>query len=131
MFLLKKISYYKQLFCHTSEMSDSESVGGVPLIESLSRSPSPSLKSSSKRKIEDHSDSKKVAKTSKKLKRTKRPKDINEDDLDVELGINRAFSQMDGQMLADYMAQRTKRFEPNLSTVELEDLYLPGITILV
>jgi protein CMS1 len=100
-------------------MSDSESGGGIPLIEPLSRSPSPSA--GNKRKREDKAQVKKA-----KKQRTKKPKDINDDDLDANLEINHGIGRMDGQLLVDYVAQRTKRFEPNLSTVELEDQYLPG-----
>jgi protein CMS1 len=103
-------------------MSSDESGAGVPLLEPLSRSPSPSIENSGKRKRED----KAVDKKAKKQKRTKKPKDINEDDLDATLGVNLGIGRMDGQLLVDYVAQRTKRSKPKLSTVELEDLYLPG-----
>jgi hypothetical protein len=33
---------------------------------------------------------------------------------------------MDGRLLADYVAQRTKRFGGDLSLVELEDRHIPG-----
>lgn len=33
---------------------------------------------------------------------------------------------MDSQLLADFVAQKTKRQLPNLSLVELEDLHIPG-----
>ncbi|KAL8985561.1 MAG: hypothetical protein Q9205_000763 [Flavoplaca limonia] len=46
------------------------------------------------------------------------------------LGINTAISKMDTRLLADYVAQRTKRFGDDLSVVELEDLYIPEIAIL-
>jgi len=96
-------------------MSDSE--GGIPLIEPLSPSPQPS----SKRKRDDDGQKKK----SHKRKRTKKPKDIDDADLDEEAGINRAVGHMDPRLLADHVAQRTKRFESELSFVELEDRYLP------
>lgn len=95
-------------------MSDSE--GGIPLIEPLSPSPPPA---SSKRKRDD------AESKSKKRKRTKTPRDINGDDLDEKAGINRGIGHMDSQLLADYIAQRTKRFEKDLSFVELEDRYIP------
>jgi protein CMS1 len=101
-------------------MSDPETGGGVPLIEPLSRSPSPS--NQGKRKRNDSSQGKKA----KKRKKTKKPKDINDDDLDEEQGINLAIGRMDGQLTVDYVAQRTKRFDSELSTVEMEDRYLPG-----
>jgi U3-containing 90S pre-ribosomal complex subunit len=106
-------------------MSDSESGNGVPLIEPLSRSVSPSNKNSGKRKRDDESHSKKAR---KKKAFKQKPKDINDDDLDEELGLNLAIGRMDGQLLVDHVAQRTKKFEPELSTVEREDRYLPGTT---
>jgi protein CMS1 len=106
-------------------MSDSEETGnGVPLIEPLSRSVSPSNENSGKRKRDDDSHGKKAKKKKKAFKQ--KPKDINDDDLDEELGLNLAIGRMDGQLLVDHVAQRTKKFEPELSTVEREDRYLPG-----
>jgi hypothetical protein len=113
---------HQKLQIHT--MSDSEETGnGVPLIEPLSRSVSPSNENSGKRKRDDESHGKK-AKKKKAFKQ--KPKDINDDDLDEELGLNLAIGRMDGQLLVDHVAQRTKKFEPELSTVEREDRYLPG-----
>jgi len=37
---------------------------------------------------------------------------------------------MDGQLTVDYVAQRTKRFDSELSTVEMEDRYLPAKAVL-
>lgn len=105
-------------------MSDSESGNGVPLIEPLSRSVSPSNKHLGKRKRDDESHGEKAKKKKKAFKQ--KPKDINDDDLDEELGLNLAIGRMDGQLLVDHVAQRTKKFEPELSTVEREDRYLPG-----
>jgi len=36
------------------------------------------------------------------------------------------FGEMDAQLISDYMARQIKRFEPNLSVVELEDRRVPG-----
>lgn len=53
---------------------------------------------------------------------------MNEDvDSKVDVGINNAFSNMDSQLLADYVAGRTRKFESDLSSVELEDRYIPGM----
>ncbi|EOD44670.1 Replication regulator protein [Neofusicoccum parvum] len=106
-------------------MSDSEDGAGVPLIEpDFARSPSPGT--GGKRKREDDS---KLSKRAKKLK-TKKPKNVDNEDLSEELGLNLAIGRMDSKLLADYMAQRTKRFEPDLSMVELEDRYVPEKAIL-
>jgi protein CMS1 len=96
-----------------------------PLLERLSSSPDPeqsSRKLSKKRKRISGKDqpSKKIAKITKKA----RP--IEDDDLDTESSINKAFSHMDNQLLADYIAQRTREYESDLSSIELEDKYLPG-----
>lgn len=48
-------------------------------------------------------------------------------DLDVELGINHAIGRMDSRLIADYVAQKTKRFGSDLSVVELEDVHIPGM----
>ena len=46
--------------------------------------------------------------------------------LDLEQGINSAIGKMDGQLIADWVAQRIRSFAPHLSVVELEDQYLPS-----
>jgi protein CMS1 len=112
-------------------MSDSDSdQAGVPLIEGLhSASPEPS-KSSAKRKRaadEDADGQQPEAKTEskrskKKRKKTKAPKDVDDEALDTELGVNHAIAHMDPSLMADHIAQRTKRFQPDLSLVEAEDL---------
>ena len=52
----------------------------------------------------------------------------NEDNnLDLDLGLNLTIAKLDNGLLADYVAKRTKHFFPNLSLVELEDKYIPGI----
>ncbi|KJY01903.1 hypothetical protein TI39_contig273g00002 [Zymoseptoria brevis] len=110
-------------------MSDSDSdQAGVPLIEDLSDSPEPQKKDASakrKRSAEDDEEveSKKDAKKLKK-KRPKKPKDINDDALDSKLGVNLAIGHMDSTLMADHIAQRTRRFNPDLSTVEAEDSYI-------
>ncbi|OCL02759.1 hypothetical protein AOQ84DRAFT_443158 [Glonium stellatum] len=61
-----------------------------------------------------------------KRRKQKKPKEIHDEDLNEELGINVAFSRMDSRLLADYIAQRTLRFgERELSTVELADRHFP------
>ena len=59
-------------------------------------------------------------------KKRKKPVREDEGDLDVEAGLNRAFERMDGQLVADYIAQKTTRFGTDLSSVELSDLYISG-----
>jgi protein CMS1 len=93
-----------------------------PLIERLSPSPDPdsTRPSSKKRKRGSKED---VAKKPK----NKKAKALEEDELDIEAGINRAFAHMDNQLLADYVAQRTRKYESDLSMIELEDKYIPGM----
>lgn len=64
-----------------------------------------------------------------KKRRSKASKaDVLEDgSLDTEQGVNTALGKLDGRLLADYVAQRTKRFAPDLSLLEMEDQYLPGM----
>ncbi|KAL8641536.1 MAG: hypothetical protein Q9226_008620, partial [Calogaya cf. arnoldii] len=44
---------------------------------------------------------------------------------DTDSDINTAIGKMDNRLLADYVAQRTKRFGEDLSPVELEDMHVP------
>ena len=95
-----------------------------PLLErSTSDSDSNSKAGSKKRK--------RGAKTEKhktlSVKKAKNTKAQDEVDLDLETGLNYAFSKMNSQLLADYVAQKTRRFESELSNVELEDKYIPGM----
>lgn len=101
-------------------MSDSEDQAGVPLIEPLSDSDTP--KTSSKRKRTGDDDSEEAKKAAKKARRkAKKPADVDDEALDFKLGINHAIAHMDSSLLADHIAQRTKRFQPDLSLVEAED----------
>lgn len=61
-----------------------------------------------------------------KRKKAKRAKYEHDEGLDPGLGLNLAIGKLDSRLLADYVAQRTKRFAPNLSLVELDDLHVSG-----
>lgn len=115
-----------------AEMADSDSdQAGVPLIEDLPDSDAPQKSKSSKRKREANDadiDSKKAAK--KARRKLKKPKDVDDADLDSELGINKAIGHMNSSLMADHIAQRTKRFQPELSLVEAEDWRIPGNAVL-
>ncbi|KAF2440232.1 hypothetical protein P171DRAFT_419775 [Karstenula rhodostoma CBS 690.94] len=111
-------------------MSDSDAEAGVPLIEAEFDS----LATSKKRKREAESgatpESKKAAKKAKRKQKKKlKVKEIDEDDLDQELGVNRAFEKMDSQLLADYVNARTRLYGKELSSVELEDRFVPTRTL--
>ncbi|KZF24270.1 hypothetical protein L228DRAFT_245179 [Xylona heveae TC161] len=89
----------------------------------------PALPESNKRKRDETVEAAVEEKTSKRSKKRKNKKATSEGfadaDLDTENGVNAALGKMDGSLLADYVAQRTKRFEGELSLVELEDRRLP------
>lgn len=106
--------------------SDAEQAG-VPLIKDLSPSPVPHKKR--KRNPDDEVESSEPTKTAKKSKkkRPKKPKDIDDEALDSELGVNHAIGHMDSQLMADHIAQRTRRFQPDLTEVEAEDARISGI----
>ena len=63
---------------------------------------------------------------SRKSTRSATSKRVKTDDLDAEMSVNTAFSRMDSELLADYVAQRTRKYESDLSVVELQDRYIPG-----
>jgi protein CMS1 len=77
---------------------------------------------------EEHTKKRKLQDDDKPRKKQKKQKKVREDetDLDMEAGLNRAFERMDGQLLADHIAQKTRRFGTELSPVELSDLYISG-----
>ena len=63
----------------------------------------------------------------KRSRNSKVAKSNEDNNLDLDLGLNLAIAKLDNSLLADYVAKQTKRFFPNLSLVELEDRYIPGI----
>ena len=65
-----------------------------------------------------------------KRKRKVKSKEAESQDLDTQTGVNQAIGHMDASLLADYTAQSTRRFEPELSSIELEDLYVSGILVI-
>jgi protein CMS1 len=97
-----------------------------PLLERLSASPdleSTETPSKKRKRGAVENGPKKAA----KQRKSKKSKIAEEDELDVESGVNNAFSHMDSQLLADYIAQRTRKYESDLSMIELEDKYIPGM----
>ena len=61
-----------------------------------------------------------------KLSRVNRSNE--EKDLDLDQGLNLTIAKLDSRLLADYVANRTKWAFPNLSSVELEEMYISGIS---
>lgn len=70
--------------------------------------------------------SKRAAKKAKQKAKGKSKKETARDEaLDSDLGVNHALAHMDGQLLADHIAQRVRRFEGDkLSPVEEDELRL-------
>ena len=62
-----------------------------------------------------------------KRKKVKKAKRVEDENLDLEHGLNLAIGKLDSRLQADYVAQRTKHFSSELSLVELEDRHIPGI----
>lgn len=62
-----------------------------------------------------------------KKKRQKKGKALEDPDIDFERRLNSALGRLDGHLLADYLSQKTKQFNANLSVLELEDKRIPGI----
>lgn len=117
---------FLQINYHT--MSDSDSEGGVPLIEAEYELAVDSKKRKAEAEPESSKDSKKAAKKAKrKEKKKQKAKEIDEDELDQELGVNHSFERMDGQLVADYINARTRLYGKDLSSVELEDKFIPGM----
>ena len=65
-------------------------------------------------------------KSVRKIKRKRRKVTKEEDDVDVAHHINSPISKLDPQLLADLLAKQTKRFNPDLSLIELEEKRIPG-----
>ena len=101
-------------------MSDEEQAG-VPLIENLSDSDAPAPDTTSKRKRDAE------GKSSAKRRKLKKPKDVDDEALDVGLGVNHAIAHMDSRLMADHFAQSVRRHYPDLSLLEVEDKYIPGM----
>lgn len=59
-------------------------------------------------------------------KKKRRRAQEDDADIDTQAGLNKAFERMDGQLLADHLAQKTRRFGTDLSSIELSDLDISG-----
>ncbi|EEP75624.1 conserved hypothetical protein [Uncinocarpus reesii 1704] len=60
----------------------------------------------------------------KKQKKAKQPAD-DVKDADKKDSIDESIGKMDGKLLADYLAQKAKRHNKDLTAVELDDIYVP------
>lgn len=74
---------------------------------------------------------KRAAEPAPEAKKKKRKTKFSQEDeaLDMELGLNTLFTRMDNQLLADYLAQKLSRFGTELSSVEISDLTVSGMSI--
>ncbi|WEW57519.1 Protein cms1 [Emydomyces testavorans] len=96
----------------------------------------------SKRKIEEDDDEETLKKaqvvsasaetTGRKRKKRKKAKQPCDDAKDGEekCGIDESIGNMDGKLLADYFAQKAKKHNKDLTTVELDDIYVPDYAFL-
>ena len=105
----------------------SMSVLGGEIAAYASRSQSPdSGKTSKKRKLGEISA---PTEKSSKRKRKKKPRgrDLEDEQIyDDDLRLNKVVSHMSSGLLADHIAQRTKKLGSDLSVVELEDRRVSG-----
>ena len=83
------------------------------------------LQSNRLQKKRKHDESEDPQANSKKKKTAKVLPGIG-DALDVQTQTEASFTRFDSHLLSDYVARRTKEWEPKSSTVELEDRLLPG-----
>lgn len=107
------------------DMSDSDADSASPGIfnaESSSKGRLVNVHTPVKRKREDDSKPEKA----KKRRKSKKPADVDDAALDTELGVNHALAGMDSQLMADHLARRTKKFNPDLTSVELDEIHIPS-----
>lgn len=102
---------------------------------SAASSDTPALKAGKKRPREDQDDPEgvpekqaphKESQRSKKRKKAKKASEDVDDSSKVD-GIDESIGKMDGRLLADYFAQKAKRQNKELTAVELDDIYVPGM----
>lgn len=101
-----------------------------PLVERLSATPEAETSSAPISKKRKRGTKVQVApKEGAKKAKSKKAKRDEDDGLDLEAGINTAFANMDNQLVSDYIAQKTRKFESDLSSIELEDKYISGLSL--
>ena len=98
-----------------------------PLLERLSASPeAEDLKAGQKKRKRAADADAPTSKRAAKKAKSKKVQADEDDSLDLEAGLNKSFATMDNQLLADYVTRQTRKFESDLTDVELKDKYLPG-----
>ena len=114
-------------------MSDSEGVILDVSLAAISKNSNYLQKSSRpKRKHTggDDTDSKDGSQAPKRAKKSRKRINgkVDDDgrDLDTENMLDNAIAFMDSRLLADHLAQKTKRFRPDLDHVGINDCAIPG-----
>jgi len=75
--------------------------------------------------------SKRSLKRRRRHEKTQTAASDNPSAIKVASAINPDIARMDPQLLGDLVARQMKRFEPDISTVELEDRRIPGKCIML
>ncbi|KAF4548606.1 CMS1-like protein [Elsinoe fawcettii] len=99
-----------------------------PALSDVSGSPNSSPEPGSKKR-KHVEEAKPVSKRAAKRKKSKPVRDPLDEALDLEHGVNHAIGHMDPQLLADHIAQRNRRHQSDLSSVEQEDLRISASAI--
>ena len=61
---------------------------------------------------------------------SKQQKLVRDQQLDLSHSVDSTIARMNNAVLSDHLTQRTKRFAPDISDLELADYGVPGIAIL-
>ena len=109
---------------YRSVSSSSEADSGTTLPAKQLNSPTPARLV--KRKRDDVGSHDLPTQKLAKKRTSKNSKAGDDEGLDLEQGLNTAIGNLDSRLLADYVAQRQRRFGEDLSSVEMEDRYIPG-----
>ena len=110
-----------------SASSTSGSLNRQVVVSAKNQSSSPTTKR--KRSTDDNSETAPLKPA--KRKKVKKAKRVEDENLDLEHGLNLAIGKLDSRLQADYVAQRTKHCSSELSLVELEDRHVPGIDSII
>ena len=62
----------------------------------------------------------------RRKKRVKTSKQDSRRSFDTDKNIDSALGSLDSQLLADYLVQKVRQYEPDLSLVEIEEKRIPG-----
>ena len=65
--------------------------------------------------------------TMESAKRRLKHRAIADTDIDSSAGLNLTLGTLDRYSLADYLSRRTKQYDDNLTSIEIEENRIPGI----